>query len=55
MTSETYSLVDTALKYALWPFLLILIVVLFRKQIKEFLNTLNSAKKVKLGVDGFSF
>lgn len=55
MKPEIYSLIDTALKYALWPSLLILIIILFREQIKQFINKLNSAEKVQLGVDGFSF
>lgn len=55
MKQEIYSLIDTALKYASWPLLFIIIICVFREQIKTFINKLNSADKFKLGTDGLTF
>ncbi|MEB1023082.1 hypothetical protein VC940_22495 [Citrobacter freundii] len=54
MKPEIYSLADTALKYASWPLLFIIIILVFHEQIKAFINKIISANKVKLGTDGLT-
>ena len=55
MTPEMYSLLDTALKFSLWPILGIVIVVVFHKQIKSLINKLISAKKFKMNAGPLTF
>ncbi|EFJ2364042.1 hypothetical protein [Escherichia coli] len=55
MTPEMYSLIDTALKFSLWPILCIVIAVVYHKQLKSLINKLISAKKLKMNAGPLTF